>query len=364
LTVTRIYGSVAHMVEAVDEKVIDERALDEWVGDRLPNRGAGLALERMGQGAGVANVLYWLRRGDDVFVMRCPPPVLNTPGASDMEREWCILNALEGTDVPHPTPLILGSGTDTPVGGSFLIMSRVDGFTPIGILPAPYDEPTARTDLGYAMVDAVASLGVVDWRARGLSDLGRPEGFLERQVARWNRQIDGYRTRDIPGLERLSAWLDANRPTDYEVGLMHGDYSPFNVMASPHRTDRLAAVIDWDTGTIGDPIMDIAHLIARWTEPGEEPAIGVWDIGDGIAGERAGLPTRSELARRYEQRSGRDLRALPFYQALALFKLAAILEGRTAAAHRAGNATEVQRWAAMVDRLVDFAGKFASGERT
>jgi aminoglycoside phosphotransferase (APT) family kinase protein len=352
------------MVEAVDEIAIDVRALDEWIGDRLPALGDELVLERMGQGAGVANVLYWLRRGAEVFVMRCPPPVVNTPGASDMDREWRILTALEGTDVPHPTPLILGSGTDTPTGSPFLIMSRVDGFTPIGILPAPYDTASARTELGYAMVDAVAALGDVDWQAGGLTDLGKPQGFLERQVARWNGQIASYQTRDIPGVEQLSTWLDANRPAEYGVGLMHGDYSPFNVMASPHRTDRLAAVIDWDTGTIGDPIMDIGHLIARWTELGEEPAIGAWDIGDGIPAERTGLPTRVELTRRYEQRSGRDLRALPFYQALALFKLAAILEGRTAAAHRSGDADEVQRWSVMVDRLIDFATKFASGERT
>jgi aminoglycoside phosphotransferase (APT) family kinase protein len=352
------------MAQAVEENAIDERALDDWIGDRLPASGTELTLERMGQGAGVANVLYWLRRGDHVFVLRCPPAVVNTPGASDMEREWRILNALEGTDVPHPTPLILGSGTDTPTGGPLLIMSRVDGFTPIGILAAPYDNASARNELGYAMVDAVASLGNVDWRERKLDDLGKPQGFLERQVARWNGQLDSYRTRDIAGIDRLSNWLDANRPSDYGVGLMHGDYSPFNVMASPHHTDRLAAVIDWDTGTIGDPIMDIAHLIARWTEPGEEPAIGAWDIGDGIPAHRTGLPTRAELARRYEQRSARDLRALPFYQALALFKLAAILEGRTAAAHRTNNEAELQRWSFMVDRLVDYASKFASGERT
>jgi aminoglycoside phosphotransferase (APT) family kinase protein len=352
------------MAQAVNEGVIDERALDDWIGDRLPAFGTALTLERMGQGAGVANVLYWLRRGEHEFVLRCPPPVVNTPGASDMEREWRILSALEESDIPHPTPLVLGSGTDTPTGGPFLIMSRIDGFTPIGILAAPYDNASARSDLGYAMVDAVASLGNVDWRERGLDGLGRPQGFLERQVARWNGQVESYRTRDIPGLDRLSSWLDDNRPTEYGVGLMHGDYSPFNVMASPLDTRRLAAVIDWDTGTIGDPIMDVAHLIARWTEPGEEPAIGSWDIGDGIPAERTGLPTRAELARRYEQRSGRDLSALPFYEALALFKLAAILEGRTAAAHRSGNDAEVQRWSAMVDRLVDYATRFASGERT
>ena len=347
----------------VSEHAIDERALDDWIGDRLPAFGAPLTLERMGQGTGVANALYFLRRGDDEFVLRCPPAVVNTPGASDTEREWRILTALEGTDVPHPTPLLLGSGTDSPTGGSFLIMSRVDGFTPVGILPSPYDTELARRELAFAMVDAAACLGDVDWKERGLEGLGKPDGFLERQVARWNGQLDSYRTRDIPGLERLSGWLNDNRPTNYGVGLMHGDYSPFNVMASPHDATRLAAVIDWDTGTIGDPIMDIAHLLARWTEPGEEPAIGAWDIGDGIPAQRKGLPTRAELARYYENRSGRDLGALPYYQALALFKLAAILEGRTAQAHRRGDETTRRQWAGMVDRLIDYANKFASGER-
>ena len=346
------------------EHAIDERALDDWIGERLPAFGAPLTLERMGQGTGVANALYFLRRGGDEYVLRCPPPVVNTPGASDMEREWRILTALEGTEVPHPTPLLLASGTDTPTGGSFLIMGRVDGFTPVGVLPAPYDEAGARRELAFAMVDAVAALGNVDWKARGLDGLGRPEGFLERQVKRWNGQLETYRTRDIPGLENLSGWLDANRPTDYGVGLMHGDYSPFNVMASPRDTTRLAAVIDWDTGTIGDPIMDIAHLLARWTEPGEEPAIGVWDIGDGIADQRKGLPTRAVLAQHYQDWSGRDLHALPFYQALALFKLAAILEGRTAQAHRRADEMAQRQWADMVDRLIDYANKFGSGERT
>ena len=163
------------------------------------------------------------------------------------------------------------------------------------------------------------------WRERGLDGLGRPQAFLDRQVARWLRQLDGYRTRDIPGLDWVAGWLEANRPPPRPPALMHGDYSPYNVMASPGDTTRLAAVVDWDTGTIGDPLLDLGHLLARWTEPGEEPAIGVWDIED-----RDGLPAWAELAARYAARTGADLSALPYYQALALFKLAVILEGSVA----------------------------------
>ena len=135
---------------------------------------------------------------------------------------------------------------------------------------------------------------------------------------------------------------------------MHGDYSLFNVMASPRDTRRLAAVIDWDTGTIGDPLLDIGHLLARWTEPGEEPAIGVWDIET-----RDGLPTRAELAARYAERTGTDLSALPYYEALALFKLAIILEGAVA---RLPAPAAAER-AAMNDRLIHYAGLFARGQR-
>ncbi len=184
---------------------------------------------------------------------------------------------------------------------------------------------------------------------------GRPEGFLDRQVSRWLGQLGGYRTRDIPGLDWLAGWLEASRPLGQRPALMHGDYSPYNVMASPRDTRHMAAVVDWDTGTIGDPLLDLGHLLARWTEPGEEPAIGVWDIE-----VRDGLPSRAELAARYADRTGADLSALPYYQALALFKLAIILEGSVARRH----GPQAQARAAMVDRLIRYAGLFAREERT
>ncbi|MDV7240543.1 MULTISPECIES: phosphotransferase family protein [Rhodococcus] len=339
---------------------LDAAALNDWIGDRLPDSGSELRVERMAPGTGVANELFWLRRGSSVWVLRRPPAVTNTPGASDMNREWRILGALEGTTVPHPTPLLQGTATDSPMGVPFLIMGAVDGFTPVGRLPSPYTSPTARRELAFAMVDAAADLGQVDYVERGIADLGKPTGFLERQVSRWTKQVDSYSTRDIPGYNALANWLDDNRPHTNDVGLMHGDYSPFNVMASQHDTTRLAAVVDWDTGTIGDPLLDIAHLLARWTEPGEEPAIGTWDIGDGAAEHRDGLPSRHEMAQRYAQQSGRDLTYLPFYQALALFKLASILEGRVS---RAQSPDDAAGWSRMVDRLVDFGRQFAAGAR-
>lgn len=347
-------GSAAPTATGRDDVLLDADALTEWVGDRLPGAGQPLVVERMGQETGIGNALFFVRRAGREWVLRRPPAVINAPGASDMEREWRILSALEGTDVPHPRPLLF-CADPALLGAPFLMMERVDGLTPTGTLPPPYDAAPARRDLAFAMVDAVAELGQVDWRAGGLEGLGRPDGFLERQVPRWLAQLERYRVRDIPDLDFVADWLERNRPPMGTPGIIHGDYSPFNVMASYRETTRLAAVIDWDTGTIGDPLLDLGHLLARWTNPGEEYALIV-DIE-----QRDGLPTRAELAARYAELTGRDISALSYYQTLALFKLAIILEGGYARSVRHGTPSRVP--ASTIDRLVRFAAVFARGER-
>ncbi|HWM20997.1 MAG TPA: phosphotransferase family protein [Ilumatobacteraceae bacterium] len=341
--------------EQTEPGLVDERRLDAWIGDRLPGGGAPLHVERMGEATGSGNALFRVRRGGHEWVLRRPPEVVNAPGASDMVREWRLLSALEGTDVPHPRPLLLCDDVDV-LGAPFLLMDVVDGFTPVGSLPPPYDNPAARRALAYAMVDALAQLAHVDWVAAGLDGLGKPDGFLERQVPRWLAQLDRYRTRDIPELDVVASWLDTNRPTMSPPAIMHGDYSPYNVMASWTTTDRLAAVIDWDTGTIGDPLLDIGHLLARWTEPGEEPSLHI-DIEP-----RDGLPVRSELASRYADRSGRDMSAIAYYEVLSLFKLAIILEGPYSRRKAAG-IPESENTAPAIDRLMRSAAAFASGAR-
>ena len=355
------FSSAAHETLDFDEFAL--RSLDDWIGDRLPGYGMPLRAERMGQNTGASNSLYWLRRGNFRWVLRRPPAQLTAPTASNMAREWRLLNALAGSDIPHPEALLFGNGDDGPHGRAFLILAAVDGLTPVGTLPAPYDSPPARHDLGLALSDAIADLGNFDWASAGLAGFGRPENFLARQVSRWRGQHETYATRKMEGLERLSAWLEANRPPDACPGVMHGDYSVFNVMASRRDTTRLAAIVDWDTATIGDPLLDLGSLLGRWTEPGEEPALGTWDIGDGSPLLRAGLPTRAELAERYARRSGRDLSALPYYEALALFKLALILEGRVGPALRSGHQADAAAWSNKVDSLIATAWAFATGER-
>ncbi len=336
---------------------LDVDALDAYIGDRLPNAGQRLTATRLGAEMGVANALFLVERGDARWVLRQPPLVKNHPSASNTEREWRILQALEGTPVPHPTPLVFCDDPNV-LGQPFMIMSLIVGFTPGFELPEPFlSDPALRFDLGMAYVDGCAALAQVDWQARGLEGLGKPDGFLERQVARWLGQLDGYRTRDLPEVDFLTNWLETNRPSMSAPGILHGDYSPFNVMVAPAPPSRLAAIVDWDTGTIGDPLLDIGHLLARWTEPGEDPVISLQ------AGGVEGYPTRSEMAARYAEATGRDISALAYYEVLALFKLAVILEGMYARQRAAGVPDESNTMTDAVIRLMRGAADFARGDR-
>jgi aminoglycoside phosphotransferase (APT) family kinase protein len=277
-----------------------------------------------------------------------------------MRREARALQALAGQDVPHPA-FVAGPGEpDDGVAGDavFYLMAPVEGFNPAGGLPPRHaGDATIRHEMGLNVSEAAARLGAVDHEAVGLGDFGKPDGFLERQVSRWLAQLDRYRTRDLPELEFLTDWLDANRPPMSPAGILHGDYSPFNLMVAPDPPARLAAIVDWDTGTIGDPLLDIGHLLARWVEPGEAPVITEQ------AGGVAGYPPRMKMAARYAELTGRDLTALPYYEALALFKLAVILEGRYARDKAAGVPDRDNMMATTVPNLMRAAAAFARGQR-
>jgi aminoglycoside phosphotransferase (APT) family kinase protein len=338
--------------------LLDIEAVTEWVGDRLPGAGERLTAVRIGEGAGMANALFLISRAGHRWVLRRPPAVKNDPSASDTAREWRILTALEGTPVPHPAPRLLCEDPAV-IGAPFMVMDHVEGFTPGFDMPADLAaDGVYKAELAAAYVDGIAELSKVDWRARGLVGLGRPDGFLERQVPRWMAQLERYRTRDLPGLGTVTEWLEANRPGGGPPAIIHGDYSPYNVMVGAGRPARLAAIVDWDTGTIGDPLLDIGHLLGRWTDPGEEPLLGP------DAGGHGAWPPRSALAQRYAAATGRDLAAISYYAALALYKLAIILEGSYARAAAAGLAEADNTMAVLVPRLLEGASDFASGRRS
>lgn len=346
------------MSEQLGAETVDVDRLGNWLAARFA-RSAPLAVERMGIGVGVGNALFDVRWGDDRYVLRRPPAVKVTASAGQTEREARVLAALAGTDVPHPR-LVAWCDDPSVIGTSFLLMERVEGFTAVDPLPpALVADAEGRRALGVGIVDALARLALVDWKAAGLEGFGKPDGFLARQVDRWAWQLDSYRIRPIEHEIDVTAWLRAHLPPPGPVGIMHGDYSNFNVMYSHDVPPKLAAIVDWDTATIGEVLMDFGHLLSRWDEAGEEPTrLGVADIAD-----RSGLTTRAEMTEWYARHTGFDLSHIRYYEVLSLFKLGCILEGHYVNAHNAGAADAEQLHEASARSLFRDALRIASGER-
>lgn len=308
--------------------------LQAWVAaNDLPGTGPVTAVEQLTGGS--QNNIFRLTRADGSFVLRRPPRHLRKNSNETMLREARVLRALAATDVPHPRFHAVCDDLDV-IGTCFYTMELIDGFTPMGTLPDRWAENDWRPQLGYAMVAGAASLGAVDHAAVGLADFGKPDAWLDRQVSRWRSQLDGYAQMDgyaqssddgpaIPGVDRVGDWLDANKPAACHIGIIHGDYQFANVMMSAH-APKVAAIVDWELSTLGDPLLDLAWMLTAWEEPGDPPGkLGqVTPWGD--------MPTRADLIARYGELSGRDMSVMPWYFVLACYKLGILLEGTHARA--------------------------------
>ena len=300
-------------------------ALTAWMRTEVGGDGP-LTVRTLQSTAGIANALYLVDWGERAMVLRRPPNERITASQGNIDREARLLAALAETDVRHPR-LVASCNDASVIGSPFVLMERIDGFNPIDPLPAHLvDDPVFRRGIGLEIVDALADLALVDWCAVGLEGFGKPDGFLARQVDRWSWQLDSYRFRSLPDADLVADWLRGCLPAAGPIGILHGDYSLFNVMFADASPARLAAIIDWDTATIGEPLMDLGHLLARWDEPGEVPtSLGSADVAD-----RRGFVTRAELADRYAQRTGWDVGNLAYYEVVSLFKLGCIMEGHHA----------------------------------
>ena len=282
-------------------------------------------------GGGSQNILVRFTRGGRDYVLRRPPLHMRDNSNETMRREARLLKALAGTRVPHPG-LVAACSDEAVLGAAFYLMEPVEGFNPVsGLPPLHSGSADVQHRMGLALVEAIAELGGLDYEALGLTDFGKPAGFLERQVPRWQKQLEGYsRLEGWPGpadlgdVGRLGTWLEANRPATFRPGIMHGDYHLANVM---YRYDgpELAAVVDWELATIGDPLVDLGWLLATWPEPGDEEStvrVQPW----------IGFPTPGELVDHYASCTGRDLSAIRWYEVLACYKLGILLEGTHARA--------------------------------
>ena len=271
---------------------------------------------------GNSNETLLVRAPGASWVLRRPPAATFDARAHNVEREYRVLMALADTHVPVPRPVAVSSQA-TPDGPPALLMERVEGVSITDDLPDGY-EPGSVRDVGLGTIDALADLHALPWRELGLEDFGRPADFLDRQVGRWRSQYASYRHRDLPDFDVVAEWLETNRPPEAEPGILHGDFHVDNCLFSPTEPVRLLAVIDWEMSTIGDPLLDVGLLLGLWGDDRPMPCAMSRIQGFSRA---PGAPSRAELARRYEERSGRSLEHLAYYMALALWKLAAIVEG-------------------------------------
>ncbi|MBV1894058.1 MAG: phosphotransferase family protein [Ilumatobacteraceae bacterium] len=298
--------------------VLDTIGLGAWM-DTV-DIGTGAPIQAHYLTGGSQNEIFEIRRGDFHGALRKPPPGAPDSRNGGILREWRIIEALAGTDVPHAHGYAVC--TDPSVlGGTFYLMGFVDGWSPMGeAFPEPF-RSTVETQAGLAfeVVRGVACMSRVDWQAKGLGDLGRPDGYHDRQVERWTRFYDRVKTREIPGFTETTAWLDAHRPLDFVPGLMHGDYQFANVMFRHDAPAQLAAIIDWEMGTIGDPKIDLAWAVQMWPDQGKaHNANNYIDLTH--------MPTRDELVEYFVRESGRQCDDIDYYIVLARWKLAIVLE--------------------------------------
>lgn len=283
---------------------------------------------------GKSNLTYLVESPAGVVVLRRPPLGNVLPTAHDMEREYRVITALRDTPVPVPTTLHL-CPDGRVLGAPFYLMAKVEGHIARSELPPGYADTAAdRRRIGESLLEVLAALHAVDFEAVGLGDFGRPDGYLARQVRRWSQQWERSRTQELPGLDRLAADLDAALPTRSDNALVHGDYRLDNTLLDPRVPGRIAAVLDWEMSTLGDPLADVGLLLVYWSDPGDgaERAAALVVPSATVL---PGFPTRAQVAELYAELTGRDLSTLPWYVAFAFFKLAVVCAG-IAARHRAG----------------------------
>jgi len=351
------------------DQVIDIERLTAWLDHAVPQLGDAPLQATLLRG-GTSNTIIQIDRGGKPAILRRPPA--NPPPASEraMLREATVLEALNQTDVPHP--YFHAVCTDPAIiGATFYIMDKVEGWaaqvSDSGcVYPPPFDQKALKYQVYSALADGLISLSRVDYRQIGLGAYGNPEGFLARQVERWRSQLasypqayPGYAGRTIPGIDYVVDWLSANIPPMSPAGLIHGDYGAANVLFGHHPPASIAAIIDWELSTIGDPLLDLGWMtysLRDRQEPGIVPPSAYFDSAD--------FPTRQDIIEYYAEKTGRNIDCIEYYLVLAQYKLACIVEYKVALASTGReNAAMGKLFGPMTINLIAEAEKIARRAR-
>jgi aminoglycoside phosphotransferase (APT) family kinase protein len=321
----RRIGSMAEVVDTARAvragEEVDADALARFFAAEVPSL-AGKPIEVKQFPGGHSNLTYLLRVGDQDVVMRRPPFGTKVKSAHDMGREYRILSALAGSYPRAPKPIAYTEDTNV-IGAPFYLMERVAGVILRKELPPELNlDPVRFRKLCVALVDALAELHALDYRALGLADLGKPEGYVQRQVEGWTQRYFGSQTDDVPVIEQVAKWLGEHRPPDSGAALIHNDFKFDNVIFDAS-LERITGVLDWEMSTIGDPLMDLGTALSYWMQSDDGPAFQSQLFG---VTTKPHMPTRARIAERYFERSGRHTDHLVFYYVFGAFKTAVILQ--------------------------------------
>lgn len=317
-------GARADLAEDVPRAVrpgeeLDLAALTGYLERELGARGA-VAVEQFP--GGHSNLTYLVHHGDRGYVLRRPPFGSRVKSAHDMGREVAVLSRLAPVYARAPRVIAYEPGGDV-LGAPFYLMERRRGVILRKDLPAALAADHARVRrVCELLIDALVELHAVDFTAAGLGELGKPVGYIERQVTGWTARYHGAQTDDLPAVAEVAAWLATHRPADGAPALIHNDYKFDNVIFDP-ALEAITGVLDWEMATVGDPLMDLGTSLAYWAQASDPPAYHQLPFGPTA---RPGMLTRAEVARRYLERSGRATEHLVFFYAFGLLKTAVIAQ--------------------------------------
>jgi len=335
---------------------IDPRGVETWFRDNVPSAQLPLSFERIS--GGHSNLTYGVSDAAGArWALRRPPLGKRLGSAHDMGREYKVVSALART--PVPVAPAVGICEDESVNEApFYVMEFVEGPILRGLAEADvFPDEKDRRAIGERVVDTLVAIHKVDPDAVGLGDLGRKEDYVARQLRRWHGQWEKSKTRELPAIDAVHERLSARIPEQGPATIVHGDYRLDNMILTPG--GEVAAVVDWELCTLGDPLADVGLLMVYWPEAGEE------GISLGLPATMApGFPRREELKARYAERSGRDLSQLDFFVALGYWKLAIILEGvyaRYAAGQYGKVDPGIEEFARLVERLAGEAERAEAG---
>ena len=303
---------------------LDVSRLEAYLDRHLPDVSRPLEIQQFP--SGFSNLTYLLKFGEREFVLRRPPFGNPVKSAHDMGREYRVLSKLCDVYEPAPRPYVYCQDTSV-IGDEFYVMQRRHGVIlrkEIGEDLAQLTEDSECTGrLSEAFVDNLARLHGLDYQSAGLADLGKPEGYVERQVGGWIKRYNKAKTDDVAEIDRLMTWLDVNRPPDHPAALIHNDYKYDNLMLDPDDLTRIVAVLDWEMATIGDPLMDLGTTLAYWVESTDSPAQLERAFGPTML---PGSMTREQLVERYAEQVDSRIPDMMFYYCFGLFKLAVIVQ--------------------------------------